>query len=101
VSSAAVSGSEARSHGYQCNHVATRKPLKIHCLVLPPILIVQEFRYRGENANRLPRLLRSGQLDCKALNRYSLIPKRLIFESKVRVGSPGLAAAPVGPEIRP
>src|SRR6266481_9988840 len=32
---------------------------------------------------------------------YLLIVKRLIFESRVRDGSPSLAAAPAGPEIRP
>ena len=35
------------------------------------------------------------------LNRYLLILKRLIFESRVRAGSPSFVAAPNGPEIRP
>src|SRR5579862_7423839 len=35
------------------------------------------------------------------LNRYLLIFKRLILESRVRDGSPSFAAAPIGPEIRP
>src|SRR4051812_17360613 len=35
------------------------------------------------------------------LNRYLLIPRRLILESRVEVGSPSLAAAPWGPDTRP
>jgi hypothetical protein len=35
------------------------------------------------------------------LNRYLSIPRRLIFESSVDVGTPSLAAAPAGPDTRP
>jgi len=35
------------------------------------------------------------------LKRYLSIPRRLIFESSVRVGTPSLAAAPAGPDTRP
>src|SRR5215467_412223 len=45
------------------------------------------------------QVLSSSQL--RTLNRCLLIPKRLIFESSVRDGSPNLAAAPAGPEMRP
>ena len=45
----------------------------------------------------ISRFLRSNQLACGTLNRNLLIPKRLIFESSVRVGSPSLAAAPAWP----
>src|SRR6202048_1127416 len=55
----------------------------------------------GQGTRLIGRLPRSNQLDCGTLNRNLLIPKRLIFESRVRVGSPSLAAAPVGPPIPP
>ena len=35
------------------------------------------------------------------LKRYLSIPRRLIFESSVRVGTPSFAAAPAGPDTRP
>jgi len=60
----------------------------------------QEFLFGEENTST-SRFPRASQLACGTLNRYLLIPRRLIFESRVRVGSPRLAAAPVGPEIRP
>src|SRR5271163_911854 len=41
------------------------------------------------------------QSPCGTLNRYLLIFKRLIFESRVFAGRLSLAAAPPGPEIRP
>ena len=46
-------------------------------------------------------LLAGDQSPCGTLNRYLLIFKRLIFESRVFAGRPSLAAAPPGPEIRP
>src|SRR5499427_7017023 len=45
------------------------------------------------------QVLSSSQV--RTLNRYLLIPRRLIFESSVRDASPNLAAAPAGPEMRP
>src|SRR5271167_1476758 len=47
--------------------------------------------------------LRTGrsQLDRRTLNRYLSIPNRLIFASRVGLGSPNLVAAPSGPETRP
>src|SRR5580704_2175423 len=41
------------------------------------------------------------QFDRLTLNRYLLIPNRLIFASSVGLGSPNLLAAPPGPETRP
>jgi hypothetical protein len=41
------------------------------------------------------------QLALGTLNRYSLILKRLIFESSVRAGSPSFVAALDGPETCP
>ncbi len=41
------------------------------------------------------------QLALGTLNRYLLILKRLIFESRVRAGSPSFVAAPDGPETCP
>src|SRR5271170_7511325 len=41
------------------------------------------------------------QSPCGTLNRYLLIFKRLIFESRVFAGRPSFAAAPPAPEIRP
>src|SRR5579863_4254364 len=41
------------------------------------------------------------QFDRLTLNRFLLIPNRLIFASSVGLGSHNLAAAPPGPETRP
>src|SRR5271163_3491701 len=41
------------------------------------------------------------QSPCGTLNRYLLIFRRLIFESRVFAGRPSFAAAPPDPEIRP
>jgi len=47
---------------------------------------------KTQSSSRFPR---SNQLAWGTLNRYLLIPRRLTFESRVRVGSPRLAAAPL------
>src|ERR1700694_4956888 len=87
------------THTPKCNGWAAVKRLKISDFVLPLILTFQEFLYGEENAAKesCPR----GDQDWGPLKRYILIPKRLIFESRVRAGSPSLAAAPAAPEIRP
>lgn len=54
--------------------------------------------WRRKRTDYLGPTIESG---CGALNRYLLIPRRLIFESRVRPGSPSLAAAPAAPVIRP
>jgi hypothetical protein len=53
------------------------------------------------NFNRSSKAAEPIQLASGTLNRYLLILKRLIFESRVRAGSPSFVAAPDGPEIRP
>src|SRR6266567_5685572 len=57
-------------------------------LWLPPVLNFEEFLLNQENA-------------LGSLKRDLLIFKRLIFESRVRAGTPSFVAAPFGPETRP
>src|SRR5215813_3606817 len=65
----------------------------------PNVLSGQEILL-GQEKNAADRqVLSSSQV--RTLNWCLLIPKRLIFESSVREGSPNLAAAPAGPEMRP
>src|SRR5258708_3684288 len=90
----------SEAHSYEGNGWAIHNSLDGGDLEVSPILKFQEFLSGGENTSP-SRFPRSNQLACGTLNRYLLIPRRLIFESRVRVGSPRLAAAPVGPEMRP
>src|SRR5215472_13207275 len=65
----------------------------------PNVLSGQEILLGQEKIAADRQVLSSSQV--RTLNWCLLIPKRLIFESSVRDGSPNLAAAPAGPEMRP
>src|SRR5258708_27882277 len=84
----------------KCNNQAIRNSLRGWKLELWAVLKFQEFLSNEENTMGLT-VSAADQSACGALNRYLLIFKRLIFDSRVCAGSPSLAAAPAGPEIRP
>jgi len=68
---------------------AIRTPLLHQGLARTNVSIFRDFLNGGENQPGWD------------LNRYLSIPRRLIFESRVEVGSPSLAAAPCGPDTGP
>lgn len=79
-----------------CNVIGTKdlEPMRVSGF--------RDFPFDGENAEELPHgLLRRQHQPTWDLNRYLSIPKRLIFASRVESGTPSLAAAPAGPDIRP
>ena len=80
----------------ECNNHAIRNSLQKWKLELRAVLNLQEFLFGKETL-----LLAGGQSPCRTLNRYLLIFKRLILESRVFAGRPSFSAAPPGPEIRP
>src|SRR5713101_1024181 len=85
-----------------CNRWAVRNSRQQRNLELPPVGKFQEFLFYEENTGSLRAMSRQRtQSEVGNLNRYLLIFRRLILESRVRVGRPSLAAAPMGPEIRP
>jgi hypothetical protein len=80
----------------ECNNHAIRNSLQKWKLELRAVLNFQEFLFGKETL-----LLAGDQSPCGTLNRYLLIFKRLIFESRVFVGRPSFAAAPPGSDYRP
>src|SRR5580698_6206410 len=92
--------SATEAHSCLCNQWAIHDSLKGQDFELPLVLNCEELPSGGENAGRFagPRPNQSAR---GTLNRNLSIPSRLIFASSVCVGRASLAAAPVGPEIRP
>src|SRR5271168_905501 len=84
------------AHSEWCNNEAIHNRLWQLKLESIPVLSFQEFLFGEETL-----LLADDQSPGGALNRYLLIFKRLIFESRVFAGRPSFAAAPPAPEIRP
>jgi hypothetical protein len=85
-----------------CKYEAIRNALAYKGLVLIRVPNSRDFPKNRENPCRTSWLsdVRGNQLSGD-LNRYLSIPRRWIFESSVDVGTPSLAAAPVGPDTRP
>src|SRR5260370_42274788 len=80
----------------ECNRQAIRNSLQEWKLELRAVLNCQEFLFGKETL-----LLAGDQSPFGTLNRYLLIFKRLILESRVFAGKPSFSAAPPRPEIRP
>src|SRR5260370_30774320 len=86
----------------KCNRGAVGNSPQQRNLELAPAGNFQEFLIYEESAGSLGAMApQRTQSEVGNLNRYLLIFRRLILESRVRVGRPSLAAAPMGPEIRP
>src|SRR6202043_2769252 len=83
----------SEAHSYQCNDWAIHNSLHGRDLEAPATLGFEQMRWDC--------LVGRDQFDGGTLNRYLLIPNRLIFASSVGLGSPNLVAAPFGPETRP
>ena len=82
--------------------MAIRIPRRICELARCRLTTFRDFAFGGENAEGMSYFQQRRQHQpAWDFNRYLSIPKRLIFASRVGSGTPSLAAAPAGPDIRP
>src|SRR5579862_2313629 len=89
----------SEAHSHVCNDWAIHNSLRGRDFEATAMLDFEQMLF-SEQTRRDCRVDRD-QFDRRTLNRYLLIPNRLIFASSVGLGSPNLVAAPVGPETRP
>src|SRR5579862_2739864 len=89
----------SEAHSHVCNDWAIHNSLRGRDFEATAMLDFEQMLF-SEQTRRDCRVDRD-QFDRRTLNRYLLIPNRLIFASSVGLGSPSLVAAPPGPETRP